>query len=197
MVEIKISEDCIKCGAELSNQVTLNTHLSEGYPDVWRPAGHYVKHLEQYPVWHHGGFCGVSGPYLNLSCNECGAEYTLKTGPISLYCEDQDIDDVDEELLDAERKQRTKETSFLSWLKSQRGRGDCVGDFSFDCFYAEDQPRGTKQRSYRDYPSWPKRASSYREWMKFLNKKNAHGSAITAFKIAWSEYNYLRNPDER
>jgi len=194
MFEISITDECIKCGEPLSAHAAFKTH--EEHPAVWRVKDDYVKYLEPYPAWHHCGFSSHDGEHLNLSCNNCGAEYSLKTGPISLYCEDHDIGDVDVEILDAEEDQRKKETTFLAWLKNQYDRGDTVGDFAIDCFHAEHLPRGSKQKYYREFRSWPKRATIFSEWIKFLNGMRAHDSFITAFKIAWSEFVYLRKPEE-
>lgn len=194
MLKIEISENCPHCGEAMSAKAIIRTQSSEGHRDVWRPGEKYVRYTEPYPVWHHRGFSGEDGHYLTLSCKECGSEYSLKTGTISLYCDDIDIEDVDEAILDQEYNRRAKETSFLKWLKSQYARGDTVGDFAHETFWADGYPKGQKQQAYRDYPAWPKRATSRKAWLTFLEKKGTLENGITAFKIAWDEYQYLREP---
>lgn len=195
MFEIKITDTCARCGASISGQASFKT--DEERREVWRVTKKdYVRYLEPYPAWHHQGFSGNEGAYLTICCDKCGAEYSLKTGPISLYCDVSALEEVDEDLLETEETQREKETTFLAWLKNQRGRGDIVGDFALETFHGEDLPRGCKQAHYRKYPAWPKRATSYSEWIKFLNDSNARNGTFTAFKIAWNEYSYLRRPDD-
>jgi len=189
MLKIQLDEKCIICGHKISATQTIGGQ-EQLYSDQYWPMRGNRKYTRPFSVWHHIGYDGSDGEPFFLHCNKCGADFYLKASPISLYCsleyatEEKEWDEIEKEY-----DEGIKRITFLKWLKKQKSRGDCVGDFANDVFWADD--RLSPRKFYRMYPpSYPKRATSYRAWMKLLQGKK---HAQMAFKMAWSEYWELRD----
>lgn len=197
VLEIHLKEKCCECGQPITISVVYDPidsyespeGISFSFPERTMKMNGNKSYSTPFSLWGDVGAKGkFDGSGFETTCNKCGAMFSLRMDGISLHC---DLVEVDNEVSYSEEFLPAKKLTFKQWLKKQRDRDDAVGWFAKDTFWAE---RNTNKReAYREHPSYPKRATEKKEWIRFLSKfpSGNRFEAIKVFEVAWAEYERL------